>query len=237
MTARPAGACPPVIERVVPGGVARVTGFLIHSSGVDRPNHTLRSDSLSTSPRSLRAGQSLVGLLVVLLVLTLLTALAASRMDLTRYRSDAMARQAATLLGTAARRALHSRHDVVVRIDSSARRLGTLDDRNGNRRRDEGEREVWVALDPVVVIQDPPALLPTLSDNGPRGTPTIGAVAPVARRAVAFRPKGGASTDFVLYLTSDASEPRAWRAVHVVAASGAIQLWRFDGTRWTRGRT
>jgi len=179
----------------------------------------------------------MVGLLVVLLVLTLLTALAASRMDLTRYRSDAMARQAATLLGTAARRAVHTRRDVVVRIDSSARLLGTLDDRNGNRRRDEGEREEWVELDPVGLIQDPPRLLPVLADNGPRGTLTFGAVAPVARRAVAFRPKGGATTDFVLYLTSDAGEPSAWRAVHVVARTGAIQLWRFDGTRWTRGRT
>lgn len=181
-----------------------------------------------------RHGQSFVGLLLVLLVLTLLTAFAAPRVDLLRFRSDAIARQAAGVLASAARTARQHRTDVLVRVDSAGRRLGLLEDGNGNGRLDAGEGETWVALDPSADVMDPPLPLPGL----PART-----VAPVAAAAgqwgpspVAFRRSGGATAEFVLYLTSDAGQPSAWRAVQVSRRSGAIQLWRFDGSRWTRGR-
>ena len=58
---------------------------------------------LSHPPALLRRGQSFVGLLLVLLVLTLLTAFAAPHVDLSRLRSDAVARQAAAVFSQAAR--------------------------------------------------------------------------------------------------------------------------------------
>jgi len=169
----------------------------------------------------LRCGQSLVGLLVVLLVLTLLTAFAAGRVDLTRYRSDAMARRATLVFVAAGRAARQQQHAVVVLIDSAGKRLGTLHDLNGNGRPDAGERIAWTALDGATDILDPPQRLPG---------PLPGA------RSVQFRPVGGATSDFVMYLTGDAGAPAAWRAVQVVQRSGLVQLWRYDGSRWARGR-
>ena len=171
--------------------------------------------------RSLRRGQSFLGLLLVLLVLTLLTAYAATRVDLTRYRSDAMARQAASVFAAAARAARQQRLDVLVRVDSAGRRISALHDRNRNGRMDAGESEVWTALDAATDILDPAQPLP-----GQRG----------ASDRVVFRRVGGASGDFVLYLTSDPGTPTAWRAVQVTRRSTVVQLWRFDGTRWARGR-
>lgn len=173
------------------------------------------------SPRSLRPGQSFVGLLVVLLVLTLLTAYAASRVDLTRYRSDAMARRATLVFVAAGRAARQQRHAVLVQVDSAGKRLGTVHDLNGNGRRDAGERVVWTTLDATTDILDPPQRLP-----GP--VPGTG--------SVEFRAGAGAARDFVMYLTSDAGAPAAWRAVQVVRQSGLVQLWRYDGARWARGR-
>ena len=176
---------------------------------------------MSDSSRPLRHGQSFVGLLVVLLVLTLLTASAASRVDLTRYRSDAMARRATLVFVAAGRAAHHRRHAVVVLVDSAGKRLGTLHDVNGNGRADRGERVAWTALDGATVILDPPRRLPgPVSGTG----------------SVRFQPSGGAVSDFVLYLTSNAGAPAAWRAVQVVQRSGLVQLWRYDGSRWARGR-
>ncbi|MDZ7630867.1 MAG: hypothetical protein U5K74_05780 [Gemmatimonadaceae bacterium] len=190
------------------------------------------------SSRSLRLGQSFVGLLVVLLVLTLLTAFAAPKVDLTRYRSDAIARQAAGVFSAASRDARRRRHDVVVRVDSSGKRLGVIADRNGNGQRDPGESEVWTDLDPSADILDPPRPLPTLPvKSGQRPLHMNGVAEPVAVGSVAFRRGGGTGADFVLYLTSDPGAPSAWRAVHVASRTGAVQLWRFDGTRWARGRT
>ncbi len=193
---------------------------------------------LPDAPRSLRRGQSFVGLLVVLLVLTLLTAFAAPRVDLTRYRSDAIARQAAGVFSAASREARRRRNDVIVRVDSGGKRLGVVNDVNGNGRRDPGESEVWTDLDPSADILDPPRLLPTISaSSAKRPIHMNGVAAPVSVGSVAFRRSGGAGADFVLYLTSDPGLPSAWRAIHVASRTGAVMLWRFDGTRWTRGRT
>ncbi len=190
------------------------------------------------SARSPRRGQSFVGLLMVLLVLTLLTAFAAPRVDLTRYRSDAIARQAASVFSAASRTARQRRHDVVVRVDSSGKRLAVFDDDNGNGRRDPGEAEAWHDLDPSADILDPPTPLPTISGSSvTRPLHMNGVAGPVSIGSVAFRRSGGTSADFVLYLTSDAGLPSAWRAVHVASRTGAVQFWRFDGTRWARGRT
>ncbi|MCC7053736.1 MAG: hypothetical protein IT355_10750 [Gemmatimonadaceae bacterium] len=178
-----------------------------------------------------RRGQSFVGLLLVLLVLTLLTAFAAPRVDLSRFRSDAIARQAVSVFASAARTARQRRTDVVVRVDSARRRLGTLEDRNGNGGPDGGEREVWTDLDPTAELRDPPVRLPLPAARG------AGAETESAAGRVAFHPAGGASADLVLYLTSDPAQPSAWRAVQVSRRTGGVQLWRFDGARWTRGRT
>jgi len=177
---------------------------------------------LSDHSRSPRHGQSFLGLLVVLLVLTLLTAYAADRVDLTRYRADSMARRATLVFISAARGARQQRHDVFVTVDSAGKRLGTVHDLNGNGRRDPGEKVAWTALDATTDILDPPRRLPGQE-------PGTG--------SVRFTPVGGAASDFVLYLTSDASTHGAWRAVQVVSQSGLVQLWRYDGARWARGRS
>jgi len=177
---------------------------------------------LSDYSRSPRQGQSFLGLLVVLLVLTLLTAYAANRVDLTRYRADAMARRATLVFVAAARGARQQRHEVVVMVDSTGKRLGTLHDLNGNGRRDPGESVAWTALDATTDILDPPRRLPGQG---------------LSTGSVRFTPVGGATSDFVLYLTSDAGTEGAWRAVQVVRRSGLVQFWRYDGARWARGRS
>lgn len=193
---------------------------------------------MSHPSRSHRRGQSFIGLLVVLLVLTLLTAFAAPRVDLTRYRSDAIARQAAGVFSASSREARRRRHDVVVRVDSSGKRLAVIGDRNGNGVRDPGETEVWSDLDPSADILDPPKPLPMLPASSVRRPLHMsGLAAPVSPGAVTFRRGGGSNADFVLYLTSDPGLPSAWRAVQVASRTGSVLLWRFDGTRWTRGRT
>ena len=168
-----------------------------------------------------RQGQSFIGLLVVLLVLTLLTAFAATKVDLTRFRSDSMARRATLVFVAASRAARQQRHAVLVEVDSAGGRLGTVHDRNGNGRRDPNEPVSWTVLDATADILDPPVRL-----AGP----------PVTTGGVVFPPVGGATNDFVLYLTSDAGAPEAWRAVQVNRRGVLVQFWRFDGTRWARGR-
>lgn len=175
--------------------------------------------------RSPRRGQSFIGLLVMLLVLSLLTAFAATKFDLTRYRSDAMARHVTLVFVSASRAARQQRHVVLVQVDSTGKRLGTMHDLNGNGRHDPAEPVSWTALDAATDILDPPLRLP----EGDASSNNSG--------SVAFRPVGGAANDFVLYLTSDPGTPTAWRAVEVSRRSGLVQLWRFDGRRWARGRT
>jgi type II secretory pathway pseudopilin PulG len=198
------------------------------------PFASTRSHALSDSSAiELRRGQSFAGLLLVLLILTLLTAFAAPRVNLSRFRSDAIARQAASVFSAAARAARQRRHDVLVRVDSAGRRLATVDDLNGNGRRDAGERESWTVLDPSSDILDPPVALPGMAGLETR---VAGRIDSAQAGQVTFRRGGVPNGEFVLYLTSDAGEPSAWRAVQVVRRTGVVQLWRFDGSHWTRGR-
>lgn len=214
----------------------RCAGLSCSSFGADR---TLPPGASPLSRPNLpqRLGQSFAGLLVVLLIVTLMTALAAPHMDLTRFRSDAIARQAAGVFASAARDARRFRRDVMVRIDSAGRRLGTVSDGNVYRVRDGRPVEAWVALDRAASIVDPPRPLLIGPGGGGLLAGAQRADGPVASGAVVFRRGGGASADLVLYLTSDPGLPRAWRAIHVTARTGSIQIWRFDGSRWTRART
>jgi hypothetical protein len=189
------------------------------------------------APLPPRRGQSFPGLLVVLLIVTLMTALAAPRLDLTRFRSDAIARQAAGVFSAAARDARQRRQDVVVRIDSAGRRLGTMSVASGAGGRDSGGTEQWVSLDPAAAILDPPRPLLVGPGGGALQAGAQRARGPIALGGVAFRRTGAATADLVLYLTSDPGLPSAWRAVHVAARTGTVQIWRFDGNRWTRART
>lgn len=192
---------------------------------------------MPTSPCASRRGQSFVGLLMVLLVLALLTAFAAPRMDVTRYRSDAIGRQAGAVFTAAARTSRQERSDVLVHVDSAGKRIATLIDRNGNGQLDAGESEIWVALDPGADILDPPQRLPAVPDRPVLRRRGVVSAAALSSRDVVFQRRGAAGHDYVLYLTSDPTLPSAWRAVTVSAQSGAVQLWRFDGNRWSRGRS
>jgi hypothetical protein len=111
---------------------------------------------------------------------------------------------------------------VLVLVDSAGGRLGTVHDRNGNGLRDASEPVEWTVLDATADIMDPPRRL-----AGP----------PAQTGGVVFRPVGGAANDFVLYLTTDPGSPKAWRAVQVNRRGVLVQFWRFDGTRWARGRS
>jgi Tfp pilus assembly protein FimT len=147
---------------------------------------------LIDKPRRARRGQSFVGLLVVLLILTLLTAFGAPRVDLTRFRSDSLARQAASVFSVAKRTSRQQRHDVLVRVDSAGKRLCTVADINGNGVRDPGEKETWTDLDSSTELLDPPSQLPTspMPAGGRRSLDVSRVTAPVVRGQVAFRRTG-----------------------------------------------
>jgi hypothetical protein len=175
------------------------------------------ADLPPTAPR----GHSFIGLLFVLLTLTVLTAIAAPRMNLTRIRADSMARNVSSVVASAARVARQRRIAVVVRIDSVGRRIGVLQDRNANGVRDEGEVETWLPLDAGSAVADPPRSL---------------AAAERPDRELTFTAGGRRSDGLLVYLTADGLDPQAWRAVRVLPATAAVELWRYDGTQWSRAR-
>lgn len=176
--------------------------------------------------RSGRSGQSFVGLLTVLLVLAVLTALAAPHIDFTRYRSDAIARQAVGVITSARRMARRGPHPMLVHLDSAGKRLGIVDDANGNGRADSAERVWWTEFDAASDLLDPPAPLPERrGSRGPAGGTTVG-----------FGRRGETAGALVIYLTSDPGTPAAWRAVRVTAPRGDLELWRFEGAHWMKGR-
>jgi hypothetical protein len=155
-----------------------------------------------------------------------LTALTAPRMDLMRIRADSMGRNVASVLSAAVRTARQRRVSVVIRIDSVGRRVGVLHDTNANGLRDAGEVEHWSPLDEGAAVADPPEWL--------LDAPVVSGTSDLSGRIAA----GGRAADgLMLYLTADASDARAWRALRLSPGGAQVELWRFDGVRWSRART
>lgn len=195
-------------------------------------------------PSPSRRGYTLVELITVLFLAAVITALAAPQVDLSRFRSDAIARQVAGQMATAQRTALQRQHDIAVGVDQANARLLLTEDENNSGTREGGERQVWTALDRSAQFGSPPTALPEAGATAGGGDGAMSSGGMSTSRvytvsglpSVIFRRNGAPSADFVLYLTSTGGKPTGWRAIRVVKGTGTVELWRFNGTAWVRGR-
>jgi hypothetical protein len=190
----------------------------------------------------------MVELITVLFLAAVITALAAPQVDLTRFRSDAIARQVAGQFATAQRSALQRQHDVAVGVDETTGRLLMTEDENNSGTRDASERESWLALDRSAKFGSPPMALDDAGaaaaggGGGGGGAMSSGGMSSSRSYTVSglpsiiFRRNGAPSADFVVYVTSAIGKASAWRAVRVVKGTGTVEMWRFNGTAWVRGR-
>lgn len=181
-----------------------------------------------------RRGYSLSELILVLVVISVASAIAIPAIRGEAYRVNAAVRAVSSQLAQAQRMAVSLQHNVVVALDSTAGVLRLHEDANNNTVIDGGERVTAMPLEDGVTF-----------GRGTAGAHAIGAGTITFTRsqggipAVIFRRDGSASEYGGFYLITRKSRAAGdaidARACEIVRATGRINWYRYTGSLWERG--
>jgi prepilin-type N-terminal cleavage/methylation domain-containing protein len=192
---------------------------------------------ISRFPPSNRSGVTLIEIMVVVVMIGLVTAFVAPRIDFEHYQVDGGMQAVATTLMAAQREAVAKQHNVAVMFDLTNSSLRILHDTDNDNTIDVNERIRVLTLDTHVLIGRANANpLPQLGAADITFTRMINGLP-----SVIFHRNGSASQSGGLYLTSVRADAgvvehqRDTRALELFRATGRPEWYRYDGTNWTRG--
>ena len=180
-----------------------------------------------------RRGVTLVEMMIVVVLLSLVSALALPKLNLAQFRTDNSVRAVRAALQSAQRLAITRQYDVIVSFDVVNQRIRTVEDLNNNYKVDAGERVTWTPLDDGVSFA-----LPT--QGTVTGVAAGGSVVGTnvmtidGMPSVVFLRSGSANTNVEVYLTSSGKEGPEWRAVQVTQSTGRTVWYRWLVTQWTK---
>jgi prepilin-type N-terminal cleavage/methylation domain-containing protein len=183
------------------------------------------------SSRNFRRGVTLIELMIVVVLLSLVSALALPKINFAQYRTDDSVRLVRTTLQNAQRLAITRQYDVIVSFDTVNQRMRVIQDLNNNYQLDAGEIANWVPLDGGVQFATPSA--------GVNGVVSHSIVGPNVINvnnlpSVVFLRSGSASTSLEVYLMSNNANGSAWRAVQVTQSTGRTVWYRWLASIWNR---
>ncbi len=185
--------------------------------------------------RRVRHGFTLIEMMIVVTIMSIVTAIVAVRIDYSKLRADASGRLVRTALSRAQRLAVLRQYDVIVSVDVPTARIRLVEDANDNATADAGERVTWMPLENGAQIVAP------LSRVGGGGS--VGAVSGSALRtidglpSVIYHRDGSVSSSLELYLATGLKKPDDYRGLLVVAATGRVDWYRYTASGWRNGGT
>lgn len=172
-------------------------------------------------------GYSLGELLWVIVIISIVAALAIPRLDWMKYRVNAEIRNVSLQLTYAQRLSVSLQHDVRVTLDHATRRLLVDEDRNNDGTYSSGERRRVVQLDDGVNFER----------NGVSALP-----APLPSNeltTIIYRRDGSADQSGVVYLNTNRgvalSTNKDARALEVVRATGRAVTYSYVSGSWVKG--
>jgi prepilin-type N-terminal cleavage/methylation domain-containing protein len=190
----------------------------------------------SSHQSTARGGFSLVEMLMVIVVMSLVLAIAAPRIDVANFQVSSAVQSLSTTSAAAQREAITKQHDVILIFDAAARQLRLVWDVDSDGVVDAGERNRVVALDDRVVFGRGTAPARAFGAAPINFVDQIGGLP-----ALTFHRNGSASGIGGFYLTTRAGaagvagKARDTRAAEIVRATGRTEWWRYSGSAWVRG--
>ncbi|HUK21601.1 MAG TPA: type II secretion system protein [Gemmatimonadales bacterium] len=184
---------------------------------------------------STRRGFTFIELLIVCLIVGIVVAFAAPKIDVTKFKIEsAMQGVGITLLGVE-RQAITQQHDIIVMFDVANQALRIHEDNNDNGQVDAGERVRSVPLGDQVVFGRGAATAMSMG-NGPVTFTKVVNGYP----ALVFHRDGSASEAGGFYLTSkralnySGGYTRDSRAILVDRATGRASWYRYGTSTWVK---
>ena len=180
-----------------------------------------------------RRGVTLIELMIVVSLISLVSALAMPKINMAQYRADDSVRAVRTALQLAQRMAITRQYDVIVSFDTIQQRVRIVDDLNNNYQIDGGERTTYVTLDQGVKFHAPPV---NAGLNGPvsAGVTGNGIQSISGLPSIVFLRSGSASSNVELYLSSAGNNQVLYRAVQVTQSTGRTVWYRSLRSVWTK---
>jgi len=189
------------------------------------------------SPGRTRRGFTLIELMVVVVMISILIAIVAPRVDYQHFQIDGGMQAVATTLMAAQREAVAKQHNVAVMFDTAGPSLRILYDLDNDNAVDADERIRVLTLERQVRFGRASATpLAAIGANPISFTRQVNALP-----AVIFHRNGSASEAGGVYLTSvraqsgTAAAQHDTRALELMRATGRPEWYRYNGSTWTRG--
>jgi prepilin-type N-terminal cleavage/methylation domain-containing protein len=182
-----------------------------------------------------RNGFTLIELLLVVVILGMLVAFAAPRIDVTKFKVESAMHSVGTTLLAVERLAITKQHNIIVRFDVANQAMRIHEDRDNDGVVDPGEHVRAEPLGEAIVFGRGAApVMPGMGAGPITFTKLIGGMP-----ALVFHRDGSASEAAGFYLTSQraaatGTRPEDARAILVTRGTGRASWYRYGPPMWRR---
>jgi prepilin-type N-terminal cleavage/methylation domain-containing protein len=186
--------------------------------------------------RNYRA-MTLIEMMIVIALITVITATALPKVNYTAYRVDSGARALRAAMQRAETFAVASQHNMLIAVDVPNGEMYVVEDANNNLAVDPGEHIVGIPLQDGVKFAAPPTTSTWAGAPAAAGALTGTTLITVtvhgnALPGFVFRCDGAASSDAQLYLTSKRQLVDDYRGINVTQATGRSDWYKDQAGSW-----
>lgn len=186
--------------------------------------------------RNYRA-MTLIEMMIVIALITVITATALPKVNYTAYRVDSGARALRAAMQRAETYAVASQHNMLVAVDVPNGEMYVIEDSNNNQAVDPGEHVVGIPLQDGVIFAAPPAGSTWAGAPAPSGPLTGSTLITLTVKGNAlpgfvFRCDGASSSTVQLYLTSKRALVDDYRGINVTQATGRTDWYKDQAGSW-----
>jgi prepilin-type N-terminal cleavage/methylation domain-containing protein len=183
--------------------------------------------------RLLRAGFTLIEILMVIVLIALVAAFGIPKLNIAGYRINAGVRSLTSLIERAQRMAVTDQNNVNVLFDTGNNQIKIHDDNNNDNAVQSGERISTYPMPEGVTFGRTGAPVRLYSTTDVSCTRTENGL-----REIIFRRDGSASENCGLYITTTtaqkSSRPQDARSIEVIRSTGRVEWYQYNGSSWIK---
>ena len=181
--------------------------------------------------RPVRAGFTLLEIMVTMTVIGVLMGIAFFRLDFRRNQADAGITVLRTVMEQAMRNSVQKQFNIMVSFDTAGRRVRYVEDVNNNNTVDVGERVLWKPLENDMKYGTPPSVVAGVYTVGPVVGGNIRTID--AMPTVIARRSGALSTDVQVYVTTLRGQNQDFRSIIVAQPTGRVEVYAYGSSSWS----